>query len=230
VRVKKLLPVSAGAGYPAPRIGRDGWRRLEQAIGRPIAPKVRRKIRSATREYLANAALERGAPPISPELERVRKLRAAAAAIYAIYGNRVADGRRTAYHHIRADKLRALAVDSRDMMQDCDAELRALGTAETEDHGYRVGEEWARWIWRLKKVLEAARLPVGVRKDTDKHPDPPSPFVAFTREVQRCLPAEFRQHTHSDAGLAVAIVRALKDVSGRIKSVAANYKTRPKQK
>jgi hypothetical protein len=210
VRVKKLLTVSAGAGYPAPRIGRDGWRRLEQAIGQPIAPKDRRKIRSATREYLANAALESRAAPISAAINRAREIRAALAAFYAVYRKPIPDDeRRTADLYIGPSKLRALALASRDIVRDYDRVLRELGTAETEDSGYRVGEEWARWIWRLTRILEKVGLPTGARNDSDQHRT--SPFVAFTLELQGCLPAEFRRHTFSEPALAKAVERARAD-------------------
>jgi hypothetical protein len=191
-RVKKLLPVSAGAGGPAPTIGPEGWIRLEEAIGSEVAPKVRRKIELATRKYLIAAALERNAAPVSLGNDRVLEIKAAAAALYGAIMKPIQDmkpihdvtalrremqalsarrserdgegfeaeiaalkaklahdaarragERRTADLYIGASKLRSLGLASREMVRACNVALRVLGRAETEDDGYRVGEDLA---------------------------------------------------------------------------------------
>jgi hypothetical protein len=223
-RVKKLLPVSAGAGYPAFRIGRAKRRKLEQAIGQPIPAAAWDEIIVATREYRADTELERNTPPISPVIDRVEKLRAAAAVICAIWEESVSDKRRTPYLHIRADKLRAWALDSRHRMQDFDAELRTLGRIKAEGGGFRAGEAWDRWIRRLTRILEKAGLPTGARNDSDQSRT--SPFVAFIRGLQGCLPAKFKRHTFSNPALAKAIERGRASISGRINSIPENYKSR----
>jgi hypothetical protein len=126
--------------------------------------------------------------------------------------------RRIAEIHIRADKLRALALASREMARACDVVLHKLGAAGIEDDRYRVGHAWGVWIRRLKKVLEAAGLRVRVSKRGERT----SPFTAFTRELQFCVPLDFRRHTHSPMALAVAIVRALDADAGRINSTSEN--------
>jgi hypothetical protein len=68
---------------------------------------------------------------------------------------------------------------------------------------------WNWWVRKLTAVLKAHQLPTEARKDTDKSKtEKPSPFVGFIRELQACIPADYRRTTHSDPALAVAIVRA----------------------
>jgi hypothetical protein len=223
---RKLLPVSSGAHYLAIRID---WPQAETALGQPIPRTVKRQISLVTRDAVANSALERNTPPLSPAIARVRKLRAAAAklraaaaTIYAIYEESVSDERRAPHHHIRADKLRALALDSRGMMRDCDAELRAQVEVEAGDSGFRVGEAWSWWIHHLTTILKAAGLPTGARNDALGD----SSFVSFVAELQKSLPDEYTQHTHSLEALAKAIERARKYVSGRINVARAINKSR----
>jgi hypothetical protein len=200
---KKLLDISSGAGYPAFRIGRVRRLKLEQEIGRPIPEAVWDELIEATREYRADTDLERNTPLLSPAIDRVKKLRAAAAVIYAVYGESVSDERRTPYVHIRVDALRAWALESRAMMRACDSELRALAGVEAEDSGFRVGEAWAWWIWRLTRIFKKAGLPTGARNDALGT----SPFIKFVDELQKYLPKKYRQHWHSPEALSKAIER-----------------------
>jgi hypothetical protein len=198
-RRQKLLSISAGLrGQPALRVR---WIELEKATGWKIVRKVRAAIRSATCEYLIEAALEAKTPPISREVARVRRLLAAATEINAVHEERVRDAQRTPYVRIRADKLYALALAARDMPRACEAELAALAGVAAEDSGYREGEAWSWWIRHLTRILEEAGLPTAVRKKA-------SPFVAFVTALSRCLSVQFRRHLHSDGALAKAIERA----------------------
>jgi hypothetical protein len=217
-RVKPRLPVSAGAGGPAPKIGREAWSKLEEAIDSPIGKNVRGKIRLATHEYLANAVLEFRAPPVSVARDRAREIRAPAAAVYRAIMKPIPDELRPADLYARREierglagwafpiKLRFFALISREVARVSDAVHRQLGS--TEDSGFRPGDAWSSWIRRLTTILKAGGLQVSVRKDTDKHRGAPSPFVAFIAELQGCLPAEFHRHTQSTEALAVAIVKA----------------------
>jgi hypothetical protein len=216
---KKLLDISSGAGYPAFRIGRVRRRKLGQKIGRSIPAAVWDELIEATRDYRSDVDQERNTPPVSPTIDRVKKLRAAAAAIWDVHEERASDKLRTPYRHIRADKLYALALASRNMMRDCDAELGAL--ARVEDSEFHAGEAWDWWIWRLTQILERAGLPTGARKDRDH--DRVSPFVAFVFALQCCLPGKFRQHIHSEAALADGIIRARRRLSSALAVGAHNF-------
>jgi hypothetical protein len=91
----------------------------------------------------------------------------------------------------------------------CDSSLKELNAPSIPNFpSFDGGECWKYWIPRLTEIMKEADLPTGVRKDTDKRKsDKPSPFVALVRELQKCLPDECRQTTHSDDALAVAITR-----------------------
>jgi hypothetical protein len=201
---KKLLDISSGARYRAFRIGRVRRLKLEQKIGRSIPAAAWDELIEATREYRADTDLEQNTPPISPAKDRVKKLRAAAEAIWDVHEERVSDKRRTPYRHIRADRLRAWALESRNMMRDFDAELRHVAKVEAEDSGFRVGEGWDWWIWRLTQILKKVGLPTGARNDALGRT---SPFVEFVDELQKYLPKEYRQHWQSLEALTKAIGR-----------------------
>ena len=87
----------------------------------------------------------------------------------------------------------------------CNTSIKQLNDASTSS--FRKGNAWATWISRLTEILKAAKLPVIVRKDggSKTKSDKQSPFVSFVWELQKCLPAECRHHTQSEAALADAL-------------------------
>jgi hypothetical protein len=112
------------------------------------------------------------------------------------------------------DGIQNLAVQvGRDVTNACD---RALAELRCQDHsGFRHGEMWERWIRDLTTIASDAKLPTRVRKDTDKiKSDKPSPFVSLVRELQSCLPEEYRRShppgadAAANIALSTAIVRA----------------------
>jgi hypothetical protein len=204
--VKKLLPVSAGAGYPAIRLD---WPPLEAALGRRIPPAVKRRITVVTRNDLANAELERNTAPVSAAIRRTREISSTLAAFYVAYVKPIPDDeRRTSDLFLGPRELRALALGSRDMVRRADVALRQLADAMNDDQ--RAGEAWAWWICHLTTTLKKAGLPTGARKDDL---DQTSPFVAFVAELQKCLPERFGQHTHSKPALAKGIIKARARIS-----------------
>jgi hypothetical protein len=76
--------------------------------------------------------------------------------------------------------------------------------------GYREGDSWKTWIWRLTAICKQHRLPTGARTDSDKRvADMPSPFVALVRELQRLLAlTDARRSQKSNHALAQMIKRA----------------------
>jgi hypothetical protein len=172
----------------------------------------------ATREYLANAALERQAAPVSAASDRALEIKSPAAAFYRAIMKPIPDDLRSADHYTRHEierrlaswafpiRLRLLALVSREVARVCDEVLRHLGSIK--GNGLRPGDAWVQWIRRLTTILKAGGLSVRVRKDTDKHRGAPSRFVAFIAVLQSCLPAELRRPTQSAEALAVAIVKA----------------------
>jgi hypothetical protein len=74
----------------------------------------------------------------------------------------------------------------------------------------REGEAWEKWIHELSAILDESGLPTTARKDSDKQKDcSPSFFVAFVRELQKCVPAACWRR-RSDSALATAIGSARK--------------------
>ena len=95
-----------------------------------------------------------------------------------------------------------------DIFDACDRALHDL----QEENGFRDGETWGLWIRKLTKILKAHQLPTEVRKDTDKNiTGKPSPFVAFVRELQACVPEEYRrsQPYSAEAPANIALSEAI---------------------
>jgi hypothetical protein len=102
---------------------------------------------------------------------------------------------------------RALKVE-RDIFDACDRALHDL----QEENGFRDGEEWGLWIRKLTKILKAHQLRTEVRKDTNKNlTGKPSSFVAFVRELQACIPKEYRrsQPNSAEASANIALSEAI---------------------
>jgi hypothetical protein len=112
------------------------------------------------------------------------------------------------------DGLQNLALKVwRDISTGCDQALADLGSQE--NFGFRRGEIWGLWVRKLTTILSKAELPTQVRKDADKtNAAKPSAFVSFLRELQECIPKDYRRsQAHGpdfepNIALSVAIVRA----------------------
>jgi hypothetical protein len=75
--------------------------------------------------------------------------------------------------------------------------------------GFRQGAAWNEWVCLLTLIMKEHGLPFEARKDVDKKATSKvSPFVRFVAELQRQLPEEFHQFTHSLDALSQAISRA----------------------
>jgi hypothetical protein len=182
---------------------------LEKAIGKPIGPEVRSKIEVSIYDYLTFATWESTATSASSVIKDVEVIKSAAVAFrnallvrdgfQARYEIETQLGRPRGY-------LRGMAVGPiHELVRDCDAVMNRMAIQE----GYRPGEAWDRWIWRVTDILKAAGLPTGARKDTDKNKRASSPFVEFMCLLSRCcLPVKFRRHTHSNNAMAEAIGEA----------------------
>jgi hypothetical protein len=72
-----------------------------------------------------------------------------------------------------------------------------------------LGAAWKVWVRNLADVLQKRRFRTGVRKDLDKS-NTTSPFVVFTRELQKLIPPSFRRGSHSDVALATLISKAIR--------------------
>jgi hypothetical protein len=218
---------SAVSGRPKLRMSKTDWVRIEATYGHLLATSVRRKIRAATREYLDWVEFEPKAATMSETTARVHTIKKAASKFReAIFQCRPKIGRAADYRaralickHMGLpfkgrDGLQNLVLKTeRDIAKGCGhalAELRG-----EKESGFRHGETWELWVRKLTSILKKSRLPIQVRKDTDKAKvAKPSSFVAFIRELQACIPQAYRRSQprgpdfEANIALSTAINRA----------------------
>jgi hypothetical protein len=226
-RTKPNLMFSAAGRNPRLVITTLDWVRIEEAYGHPLDPAVRKRMRAAAGQYIEWAELEQNVRPSAECTKRVCVIKHAARAFRkAIFEcSPKISGEADYYARSLICKHMYLAFDGRDGLQNLAAQVgrdvtkaceRALAELRCqESSGFRPGEMWERWIRDLTAIAADAQLPTTVRKDTDKiKSDKPSPFVSLLRELQACLPQEYRRShpSSADAGaniaLSTAIVRA----------------------
>jgi hypothetical protein len=227
-RVAQFKPKSifaAARGRPKFRISKADWDRIETAYGHLLAAPVRRKIRAVTHEYLDWVELERKAATLSETTARVHTIKKAADEFRESILRRPAKISREADYYSRSlickhmdlpfegrDGLQNLVLKiERDIARGCERALAEL----RKESGFRDGETWELWLRRLTSILLKSKLPIRVRKDTDKFKvAKPSAFVAFMRELQACIPRTYRKSQPSspdfaaNIALSTAIIRA----------------------
>jgi hypothetical protein len=221
-RTAKLSFASAG-GKPSLKISRADWQRIETAYRNPLSKTLRRKIRKTTREFLEWAVFERTASASSEATKRAQVIKKAVqdcrTAILQRLTNETRDADFLAQHlickHLNLpwekgrNGLQSLALKfAQTVSKGCDLAIRDL--ERDSGSGFRTGETWELWVRKLTAILEANGLPTAARKDTDKQSGKSlqSPFIDFLRELQQCVPDEFRRLTQSDGALAQAIYKA----------------------
>ena len=231
-RVAAKLPIASADGKPRLKISEGDWKRIEKAYGHALTKPLRQKVCDATREYLEWDELEKAAQRVSEAKVKIDAVKAAASkftdAIFRRPRNIARDAdffaRRLISKHLGLsfqgrDGLQNLILKiERDISDACDrafdifdARDRALHDLQ-EENGFRDGETWGLWIRKLTKILKAHQLPTEVRKDTVKNlTGKPSPFVAFVRELQACVPEEYRrsQPYSADASANIALSEAI---------------------
>ena len=220
-RTKPKLSFAAAGGKPSLKISSADWQRIESVYGRSLPNSVRRKIRAVTRKFLDWAVFEHTVRPSSEAMERVRSIKNAAhefqEVVFTCPANVGSEADFFARHlickHLNLaydkgrDGLQNLALNlANSISKSCDL---ALADLRSDQSAFRSGDMWNWWVRELTAILKARQLPTEARKDTDKSKtEKPSPFVGLIRELQACIPADYRRATHSDTALAVAIVRA----------------------
>ena len=213
-RVAAKLPIASADGKPRLKISEGDWKRIEKAYGHALTKPLRQKLCDATREYLEWDELEKAAQRAWEAEVKINVVKAAASkfidAIFQRPRNIARDAdffaRRLISKHLhlsfqgRDGLQNSLLKIERDISDACDRAFdifdacdRALHDLQVEN-GFRDGETWGLWIRKLTKILKAHQLPTEVRKDTGKNlTGKPSPFVAFVRELQACVPEEYRR-------------------------------------
>jgi hypothetical protein len=227
MRTKPNLSFAAVRSRPPLKLSKNDWQRIETAYGHSIAAPVRRRIAVATREYLDWAEFEQNAETRAESTERVYAVKKAARAFrQTIFVCPPNIGRQADYHarwlisaHMGLtfegrNGLQNLALKlERDISRGCEQALAEL--KRRKDSGFRHGETWELWVRKLITILSKDKLPTQVRKDTDKtRAAKPSAFVSFVRELQACLPEQYRRsHAlrpdfEANIALSTAIVRS----------------------
>jgi hypothetical protein len=195
-----------------------------------LSETVRREVHEATFAFLMFVESEAAAKPLSIARKRIQSIRAATARLREtiIRNPKVAknlkvwrpdDAEQYADHLVNdffrppsvasQDKLHGFTVLTSLLITACDDAFDRLN--DPNSRGRRPGDSWRLWMAKLAKVLDAHGLPTAARKDTDKSKTgQPSPFVAFVRELQQCIPGRYRRSTHSEVALAKAITDALR--------------------
>jgi len=238
-RTRPLLPTASAGGKAKPKITDADWKRIERAYGNPLSRDVRNKIRETTEDYLEWAVFELNAEPQSEAINRIKVIhKAASRASGALLNQDQSDVVRGYVKCLILDKLRLdrfperekkeplryIADILRSLSVACKLSLQELNG--TTNEGFRKGDCWELWVRQLTKIAKKNGLPNGVRSDSDKQKgDAPSPFVTLVRELQACLPAEYRRRSLSDIALAQAINRARR----RLRPLTAREEQRAKQ-
>ena len=95
----------------------------------------------------------------------------------------------------------------------CKRSLREMSDPNRAE--FKKGEAWNKWICDLAAILEPSGLTTSARKDFDKRKqERPSRFVVLVSALQEYVPAQCRR-TCSEAGMATAISRAKRQLSGQ---------------
>jgi hypothetical protein len=223
----KIPIASVAGGDPELTIADADWEHIQKAYGTELLPEMRKQIYEATNDFLRFVKTEYSAQPVSAARHRVKRIKKAAAdfqeAIFEYSQSDVGDATLYANHLINRsfddprvknrDKLRFLSRLMTSFAVACNRALSHLDNPT--NRGRREGETWENWVRKLTRILDATQLPTKVRKDSDKNiTKKPSPFVALVRELQKCIPKEYRRsQAHSasleaNIALSEAIVRA----------------------
>jgi len=206
------------------------WRRIEAKCGHHLDKNIREQIQQATQAFYLEALSELKAPRTGDAREALKKIRFFAEALREeVTPPADLDGRFYAIHllrsHIRDDRLGdPTSLPYRDPLATfsnvisslviaCERSLRELSDPNRAE--FQEGEAWNNWICRLVEVLEPSELPTSARKDSDKRKhERASAFVVLISVLQEYVPVQFRR-TCSEAGVATAISRAKRQLSGQ---------------
>ena len=218
-RRRPKIPLATAAGpRPQASIKTADWKRIERAYGRALPLPARRAVLKITDEYLGVAMFETTAEPIRDTAKRLKQVERGArllidalskcgdASAAAVYATRLIERHATDPLLPKDGKLRSMLLLTVDLAAASATALGDLNEEATKDH-FRPGEHWGSWVRRLTEISQKHGLPAALSKDSDKRTQD-VPFVVLVRELQKCVPPQFRRHTHSDGALGQAIYRA----------------------
>jgi hypothetical protein len=237
-RRRPKIPLATAVG-PRPKASLKiaDWERIERAYGRALPLPARAAVLKITDEYLGVAMFEPTAEPIRDTAKRLKQVQRGAQLLMqalakcdessatAVYATRLIERHATDPLLPKHGKVRFILLLTSGIAA---ASAKAVGDLNEEaakDH-FRSGEPWDSWMRRLTKILQEHDLPSAVPKDSDKWTHD-VPFAALVRELQKCVPPQFRRHTHSEGALEQAIYRARRPAATIAPYAgAAGHKTR----
>jgi hypothetical protein len=211
-RIQRLPNASGGGSPPDFKIANPLWKKIKDSYlasadlsDKPpeFPAQFRSELTKATQSYLWTVSLSQHAKPISTALQLVNRflhnfqeLNTSGDIgdyIKAVFEQHFRyrlisrGGRKAPSAPSAVDEMETAFVRTRDeIVSDADA-------------GHNAGDDWGRWVKRIAEICQSHGLPTGVRKDVDKNPGKPSPFVALVRELQTCIPEEYRRSQPSSA-------------------------------
>ncbi len=213
IAVRPIQPIKLADGE---------WQKLEASLGEPIPQQARASISAATNSFLEFAEAESNVGSMDDALGRVERLRKGAQSFRAVIEERdVGDLTRDyvdeilarAYAHLKGDHtegeyVEELFAELSRFLNACDLTLQQL--EQDAQHNYwPEGGAWEYWIRQLTEILEAHRLPIGVRKDAAGYRvDRASPFVKFVSTLQTFLPKKYVRGQVTKSSLAELIYKA----------------------
>lgn len=209
-----------------PRLTEPNWRQIEQAYGHRIPVNLRERIEGTNDAYEVWVNIQESGAPLDEVKHYLTSIARASAGlrenIKALESPSASAAEAQAAvmlggflkKNLASTNLEPKAPSTAigDMLSALEAaSTKALNEADNWPT-FRDGVPWENWVCWLSDVLSDAGLPVAVRKDGEI-----SPFISFFRELQNCLPPNWRRHSHSDHALSKAIsaarrrIRALKN-------------------
>ncbi len=226
VRLTPKIPAAVSPMPPEVVINDEDWRRIEVNYGHHLSPLVKRDIHAVTVSLVQVATLELFAEPASTARTRIKTVQKTASSFvrkianhpksYArLYADMLVEMEFSDKRIVGNRKLKELVELIDALSASCVSALARLDDLVVTSP--RKGSGWGMWVRRLTEIVKENDLPVGVRKDPAKQSQsrPPSPFVALVRELQLCLPREYRRATHSDDALAGEISVVRRATAGR---------------
>ena len=201
------------------------WRQIENACGVSLPPNVRADIDRATQAFLFFESFEHAPEPLAKVKVILEAHDKAATRFFnELFASPFAGSDAGVYAHHLIEKnfkvsqiaRNAAGLDTllsllRAFHIACNTSIKQLNEPPASST-FRKGNAWTNWISRLTEILRGAKLPFGVGKPigNKSRSDKQSPFTLLVWELQLCLPAECRRHTHSVTALADAIIEVRK--------------------
>lgn len=205
------------------------WRRIEAKCGHHLDKNIREQIQQATQAFYLEAFSELKAARTVDARRAIKKIMSIAEALREeVKPPADLDARFYAIHllrnHLRDDRLNPTSIPYRDPLATfsnlissfeiaCELSLHELSDPNRAE--FQEGKAWNSWVCRLVKVLEPSGLPTYARKDSDKRKhERPSAFVILISALQEYVPTQCRR-VCSESGVATAISRAKRKLSGQ---------------